>query len=234
MLQDFAVAIQRHGRKISLKGPSIPQARNFCVPGDISSASFWIVAAAAQPGTNLLIKNVGLNPSRRAILDILSRMGACIQETSTEQIEIGEPSGSLEITGTQLRATIIQGEEISNAIDEIPIIAVAGALAQGETIIRNAQELRVKETDRITALTANLRAMGVGITEREDGMEIQGRDSLIGTHVKSFGDHRIAMAFSIAGLFATGETVIEDTSCIATSYPGFEKTLQQFSKGIVC
>ncbi|ALJ56578.1 3-phosphoshikimate 1-carboxyvinyltransferase [Candidatus Xiphinematobacter sp. Idaho Grape] len=233
MLQDFAVAIQRHGREISLKGPSVPQARNFCIPGDISSASFWTVAVAAQPGANLLIENVGLNPSRRAVLDILSRMGACIRETSIGQVEIGEPSGSLEITGTQLRATTIQGEEISNAIDEIPIIAVAGALAQGKTVIRNAQELRVKETDRITALTANLRAMGVGIIEHEDGMEIQGRDSLIGTHVKSFGDHRIAMAFSIAGLFATGETVIEDTSCIATSYPGFEKTLQRFSKGIV-
>jgi len=230
MLQDFSVTVRRYGKEISLRGPSIPQARNFCVPGDISSASFWMVAAAAQPGANLLIKNVGLNPSRRAILDILSRMGARIQEMSTEHVGTGEPSGSLEIIGTQLCATTIQGEEIANAIDEIPIIAVAGALAQGETIIRDAQELRVKETDRIAALTANLRAMGVRIVERKDGMEIQGRGSLIGTRLKSFGDHRIAMAFSIAGLFATGETIIEDTSCIRTSYPDFEKTLRQFSE----
>ncbi|QQY10283.1 MAG: 3-phosphoshikimate 1-carboxyvinyltransferase [Candidatus Xiphinematobacter sp.] len=233
MLQDFGVTIRRHGEEILLKGPSIPQARNFRVPGDISSASFWILAAAAQPGAKLLIRNVGLNPSRRAVLDILSRMGAHIRAMSTEQVEIGEPSGSIEITGVQLRATTVQGEEISNAIDEIPIIAVAGALAQGETIIRNAQELRVKETDRIAALTANLRAMGVRVVERGDGMEIQGKDSLIGARLKSFGDHRIAMAFSIAGLFAVGETIIEDTSCIRTSYPGFEKTLRRFSKGLI-
>ena len=233
LLQDFLIPVQRYKERIALKGPSIPQSRNFCVPGDISSAAFWIVAAAAQPGANLLIKQVGLNASRRTFLDVLARMGAHIQETVVQQAEVGEPCGCLKVTGGQLHATVIQGKEIPHVIDEIPIITVAGALAKGRTIIRDAQELRVKETDRISAIVKNLRAIKVEVIEYEDGMEIQGGGSLIGSYIKSYDDHRIAMAFSIAGLFAEGETVIEDTTCISTSYPGFEETLHYFSNGVI-
>lgn len=229
LLQDFLVPVRRGRGEISLRGPSIPQARNFHVPGDISSAAFWIVAAAAKPGTNLRIKHVGLNPSRSVFLDVLARMGASVQiKVKQQQEKIGEPYGCLEITGRQLQSTIIHGKEIPNVIDEIPIITIAGALARGKTIIRDAKELRVKETDRIAAIVNNLRAMDVDVTEYEDGMEIQGSGTLVGTHIKSYGDHRIAMAFSIAGLFAEGETVIEDTACINTSYPKFEETLLHF------
>ena len=230
MFQHFLIPVQREGLQTSLRGPCIPESRDFHIPGDISSAAFWMVAAAAQPGAHLLIKDVGLNPTRTGILAVLVRMGARIGEI-VEQAEIGEPSGSIDIKGGPLHATIIEGEEIPHVIDEIPILAVAGALAQGKTIIRDAQELRVKETDRIAALVANLRAMGVDVVERDNGMEIQGGRPLVGARVKSFGDHRIAMAFAVAGLFAKGETIIEDTDCVRTSYPGFEKTLHQIQKG---
>ncbi len=230
MLQHFLIPVQREGPQISLHGPRTPESLDFHVPGDISSAAFWLVAAAAQPGSRILIKNVGLNPTRTGIIDILVRMGAQIREI-VEQIEGGEPSGSLDIKGAQLRATTIEGDEIPNVIDELPILAVAGALAEGKTIIRDAEELRVKETDRIAAIVANLRAMGVNLVERDDGMEILGKRPLKGARLKSFGDHRIAMAFGIAGLFAQGETVIEDTGCIRTSYPGYEKALHKIQKG---
>jgi 3-phosphoshikimate 1-carboxyvinyltransferase len=230
MLQHFLVPIQREGRQISLHGPRTLESRDFHVPGDLSSAAFWLVAAAAQPNSRLLIKNVGLNPTRTGIIDILIRMGAQIREV-VEQSEGGEPSGTLDIKGTQLRATTIEGDEIPNVIDELPILAVAGALAEGKTIIRNAEELRVKETDRIAAIVANLRAMKVNVVERDDGMEILGTHSLKGAQLNSFGDHRIAMAFGLAGLFARGETVIEDTDCIRTSYPGYEKDLYKIQRG---
>lgn len=230
MLQHFLIPICRKGSQISLHGPHIPESRDVQVPGDISSAAFWLMAAAAQPGARLLIKHVGLNPTRTGIVDILVRMGAHIREV-VEQTEGGEPSGTLEIQGRQLHATIIEGKEIPNAIDEIPILAVAGALAEGKTIIHGAQELRVKETDRIAAIVTNLRAMGVNVVERDDGMEIQGNCPLQGAYIESFGDHRMAMAFAIAGLFAKGETIIEDTDCIRTSYPDFEKTFAQIQRG---
>ncbi len=230
MLQHFLVPVRREGQQISIHGPNTPESRDFNVPGDISSAAFWLVAAAAQPGSRLLIKNVGLNPTRTGIVDILVRMGAHIREV-VEQTDGGEFSGTLDIKGGQLRATVIEGSDIPNAIDEIPILAVAGALAQGKTIIRDAQELRVKETDRIAAIVTNLRTMGVDVVERDDGMEIQGRRPLRGARLRSFGDHRIAMAFAIAGLFAQGETVIEDTDCIRTSYPDYEKTLARIQRG---
>lgn len=216
--------------RVTLLGGQALESRDFAVPGDISSAAFWLVAAAAQPGSRLLIKNVGLNPTRTGMLDVLVRMGARVREV-VEVAEHGEPCGIIDIKGSRLHGTIIEGAEIPNVIDEIPILAVAGALAEGETIIRDARELRVKETDRIAAVATNLRAMGVEVEEFDDGMRIVGGAKLKGAKLPSYGDHRIAMAFAIAGLFASGETVIEDTACVRTSYPGFDVTLKQVLKG---
>jgi 3-phosphoshikimate 1-carboxyvinyltransferase len=219
MLASFRVSTQRAGNEISIYGGQIPESCDFTVPGDISSAAFWLVAAAAIPGSRLLIKNVGLNPTRTAILKVLSRMGAPMSEIVHPSA--GEPIGNIEIHGAELKGTSILIEEVPNLIDEIPVIAVAAALAQGRTVIRNAKELRVKETDRITTVVNNLRAMGGVVEEFEDGMEIEGGHPLHAAVIDSFGDHRIAMAFAIAGLFAEGETVIRNTDCVNTSYPGF-------------
>ncbi len=224
MAASFGVRTERDGQAISIEGGQVPTACEFTVPGDISSAAFWLVAAAALPGSRLLIKDVGLNPTRTAILNVLVRMGAHLVETVHS--DTGEPIGHVEIHGTQLTGTTLLAAEIPNLIDEIPVLAVAAALAQGRTIIRHARELRVKETDRITTTVNNLRAMGGRVEEFEDGMEIEGGHPLHGAVIESFGDHRIAMAFAIAGLFASGETVIRDTACVNTSYPGFAHHLQ--------
>ncbi len=219
MLASFRVSTRKEGNAISIFGGQVPESCDFTVPGDISSAAFWLVAAAALPGSRLLIKDVGLNPTRTAILKVLSRMGAHMTEIVHKSE--GEPIGNIEIHGAELTGTTLFLEEIPNLIDEIPVIAVAAALAQGKTIIRNAKELRVKETDRITTVVDGLRAMGADVEEFEDGMEITGGKPLHGATIDSCGDHRIAMAFAIAGLFAEGETVIKNTECVNTSYPGF-------------
>lgn len=213
--------------KSPLTGGQVPEAIDIDIPGDISSAAFWIVATAAKRNSNLLIQNVGLNPTRTALLGVLQRMGATIRNTVHSPDEMGEPVGNLKVQGGELCGTEIREDEIPNLIDEIPVLAVAGALARGKMTIRNASELRVKESDRITTVVDNLRAMGADVTEHDDGMSVVGGNQLHGTTLDCFGDHRIAMAFAIAGLFAEGETVIRNTECIATSYPGFGKDLDQ-------
>jgi 3-phosphoshikimate 1-carboxyvinyltransferase len=215
------------GHAISIYGEQIAESRDFSVPGDFSSAAFWMVAAAAQERSNLLVRDVGLNETRTGALAVLLRMGAHVREV-VQDSEKGEPRGEIHIQGTRLHGTVIGGQEIPNLIDEIPILAIAGALAQGKTIIRDAHELRVKETDRLAAIAANLTEMGVDVVETEDGLEINGGAPLLPGRLKSYGDHRIAMAFAIAGMFADGETIIDDTDCIATSYPRFEEQLQAF------
>lgn len=230
MLEYFKMPSHRDGQTISVAGGKTPVAAPLRVPGDISSAAFWIVAAASMPGAHLLIKNVGLNPTRTAILDVLIRMGADI-EVLKHPDECGESCGDIEVNGRALQGTEIKPEEVPNLIDEIPVLAVAGALSQGKMVIRNARELRVKESDRIATVVQNLKAMGADLEEYEDGMEISGGKSLKGAELESFGDHRIAMAFSIAGLFASGDTVINDTDCIDTSYPGFTDHLEAVLAG---
>ena len=235
-------------KKISLTGPQTPQACDIRIPCDISSAAFWIVAAAARPGSCLHLEDVGLNPTRTGFLQVLKRMGANIKirGQSLKLQNLGsvpkihslalnstisgtDPFGDIVVQGASLSGTTIEGNEIPGLIDELPILAVAGALAEGTTIIRNARELRVKETDRITALVHNFRAMGASVIEYPDGLEIKGGSRLQGVPLKSFGDHRIAMAFSIAALFAEGTSTIDDTNCIATSYPGFALELQRMA-----
>jgi 3-phosphoshikimate 1-carboxyvinyltransferase len=228
MLNYFLVRAHKEEEGVSVFGDQVPESRDFSIPGDISSAAFWLVAAAAQPGGHLLVREVGLNETRTGILGVLVRMGAQVREAIDDADQV-EPRGIVEITGARLKATVIQGKEIPQLIDELPILAVAGALAQGTTIIRHAQELRVKETDRIAAIAHNLRSMGAQVVELSDGLEIHGRAPLHGARLSSFGDHRIAMAFAVAGMFAEGETIIQDVDCVATSYPGFEKMLNELT-----
>ena len=209
---------------ISIFADQVPESRDFTVPGDLSSAAFWLVAAAAQPGGHLLVRDVGLNDTRTTLLGVLIRMGAQVRE-AVEDVDQIEPRGIIEITGAPLKGTVIQGREIPQLIDELPILAIAGALASGTTTIRHAQELRLKETDRIAAIAHNLRSMGAQVIELNDGLEIYGRGSLRGARVPSFGDHRIAMAFAVAGLFADGETVVQDAQCVHESYPEFARAL---------
>lgn len=225
MLNYLLVKNIREGDTVSIWGGQIPESRDIVVPGDISSAAFWIVAAAARKGARLLIDNVGLNPTRIGVLSVMIRMGAKIIERIDES---GcEPMGSIEVVGDGLKGTEIGGSEIPTLIDEIPILAVAAALAEGKTVIKDAKELRVKESDRISAVAESLRRMGVPVDEFADGMEITGGQKLKGAEINSLGDHRIAMAFAIAGLFAEGETVIKGVECIETSYPGFIRELKQ-------
>jgi len=228
MLEYFGVPVRCDGDCLSVEGGHLPSARDFDVPGDISSAAFWLVAASAAPGARVVIPDVGLNPTRAGILAVLRRMGATIHEHLSPQ-ERGEPRGRLEIEGGQLTGTTIAGAEIPNVIDELPVLAVAAALADGTTVIRDAAELRVKESDRLAVVAHHLAAMGADVTEHPDGMEIRGGHPLHGATLASHGDHRIAMAFAIAGLFADGETVIEQAACVETSYPGFTAQLQQLT-----
>jgi 3-phosphoshikimate 1-carboxyvinyltransferase len=228
MLNYFLVrTVREEDGSTSIFGDQVPESRDFLIPGDISSAAFWLVAAGAQPGGHLLVRRTGLNDTRTAVLGVLIRMGAQVRE-AIEDVDQVEPRGTVEVTGAPLKGTVIQGREIPQLIDELPILAVAGALASGTTIIRHAQELRVKETDRIAAIAHNLRAMGAQVIELNDGLEIHGRAELRGARVASFGDHRIAMAFAVAGMFADGETIVQDVECVRESYPGFEKVLDEF------
>jgi 3-phosphoshikimate 1-carboxyvinyltransferase len=228
IMSHFGVKWLRDGNAISVYGGQVPRATDIVVPGDISSAAFWMVAAAASPGQQITLKNVGLNPTRTGVIAVLLKMGAHI--TSYETDSSGEPRGNVVVQGSDLNATVIGGDEIPNVIDELPILAVAGALARGNTLIKDARELRVKETDRIAAVAENLRRMGVEVIEYEDGMEIIGGAKLRGATITTYHDHRIAMAFAIAGMFAEGETIIEGSECINTSYPGFELDLALFQK----
>jgi 3-phosphoshikimate 1-carboxyvinyltransferase len=221
-------AIEDEGTAITVFGDQVPESRDFDIPGDISSAAFWLVAAAAQRRGHLLIRDVGLNDTRTALLGVLLRMGAQVRE-AVEDVDQVEPRGIVEVTGVPLKATVIQGKEVPQLIDELPILSVAGALANGKTIIRQADELRVKETDRIAAIAHNLRTMGARVAELNDGLEIYGPAPLHGARVPSFDDHRIAMAFAIAGLFAEGETIVQDAECMGESYPGFETVLEEFT-----
>lgn len=204
-------------------GPAQLKGQFVIVPGDISSAAFWLVAGAIVPGSNLLIENVGINPTRTGILDALAMMEADI--TLEQQREAaGEPVADIRVRSSPLKACTIEGAIIPRLIDEIPILAVAAAVAQGTTRIRNAEELRVKESDRLAAMASQLALMGVAVTEYPDGLEITG-GTLQGVEVDSFTDHRIGMSLAIAALVASNNTVVHRAEAAAISYPNFENTL---------
>lgn len=198
------------------------------VPGDISSAAYFIAAGLLVPGSRLLVKNVGINPTRAGFLEICRKMGADIGYLN-RQSQGGEETADLLVTPKPLTGTVIEGAVIPSLIDEIPILAVMAAFAEGTTVIRDAAELKVKETNRIQTVTENLLAMGAEIIPTEDGMIIHGTGALKGTQIQSHLDHRIAMAFSVAALAAEGTTTILDSQCVDISYPGFFAQLMDLS-----
>lgn len=202
--------------------------QQICVPGDISSAAYFIAAALLVPGSELLVKNVGTNFTRAGFLKVCKAMGADI-ETVSQTIEGGESRADLLVRYSHLKGTVIEGDIIPTLIDEIPMIAIMAAFADGQTVIRDAAELKVKETNRIDTVTAGLKAMGAVITPTDDGMIIEGTGHLNGASIQSYLDHRIAMAFSVAGLASDGETQIVDSQCVDVSYPGFYATLNSVS-----
>lgn len=199
------------------------------VPGDISSAAFFLVAALVCPGSKVEVKNVGINPTRTGIIDVLQSMGANITCTDVRD-EGQEPVANIRVQCDRLGSIEIGGETIPRVIDELPILAVAATQAVGRTVVRNAGELRVKETDRIGAIVQELSKMGATIEEREDGFIIEGPTPLRGARCDSHGDHRIAMAMVVAGLVAEGKTMIDDADCVDVSFPGFIGTLKEVSR----
>ena len=202
--------------------------QQICVPGDISSAAYFIAAALLVPGSELLVKNVGTNFTRAGFLKVCKAMGADI-ETVSQTIEGGESRADLLVRYSHLKGTVIEDDIIPTLIDEIPMIAIMAAFADGQTVIRDAAELKVKETNRIDTVTAGLKAMGADITPTDDGMIIEGTGHLNGASIQSYLDHRIAMAFSVAGLASDGETQIVDSQCVDVSYPEFYATLNSVS-----
>jgi 3-phosphoshikimate 1-carboxyvinyltransferase len=195
------------------------------VPGDLSSAAFLLVAGLVVADARVTVRDVGLNPTRTGLLDVLQAMGARLDVEAVGDGPGGEPAGTVTAAASELRGTAIAGALVPRLIDEVPVLAVAAACAAGRTEIRDAAELRVKESDRIAALAGQLGRMGASVTERPDGLVIDGPVRLHGAAVSSGGDHRIAMALAVAGLVADGETVIDDAACITTSFPGFAEAL---------
>jgi len=227
MLRFFGVQVAEQGLQVSVRGRQVLRPRGrLDIPSDISSAAFFLVAAAIVPGSDLLVKNVGTNPTRTGILDVLMNMGADIS-LENEREQAGEPVADIRVRHRTLHGVTIGGGLVPRAIDEVPVIAVAAAYAEGRTVIKDASELRVKESDRIATMAAELRKMGVGILEHPDGMEITGRERLTGAVCESHGDHRIAMSMAIAGLRADGTTIVRDAEWIETSFPGFESILKR-------
>lgn len=228
MLSYLGAEVTVQGTTVAIEPEPELNARDIQVPGDISSAAYFIAAGLLVPGSQILIKNVGINPTRSGILKVCRAMGADIQYLN-EKSGCWEPSADLLVTYSPLKGTVIEGDIIPTLIDELPIIAVMAAFAQGETIIRNAEELRVKESDRIQTVTDNLSAMGADITAAPDGMSIRGGQPLTGASIRTCKDHRIAMSFAVAGMAVEGVTSLDDAQCVAISYPQFFDDLQRLS-----
>jgi 3-phosphoshikimate 1-carboxyvinyltransferase len=236
-LEEFGAAVERHGRTTKIhgllggNGSGKLVAKSLDVPGDISSAVFFIAAASLLADSNIAIHNVGLNPTRTAILDLFAGMGASIQMLSLTSSH-GEIIGDLAVKGASLKGGVIEGETIPLVIDELPMLAALGPFTEEGIEIRNAGELRVKESDRIAALAENLRRMGATVEERPDGLKVEGRRAgkLHGAEIEPHGDHRIAMAFAVAGLAAEGATVIRDADCAGVSYPAFFEDLNRLAE----
>jgi 3-phosphoshikimate 1-carboxyvinyltransferase len=200
------------------------------IPGDISSASFLMAAAALVPGSRLILKGVGLNPTRAGFLSVMNSMGALVMESNYRETHY-EPRGDLEVAGAQLSGVELEGWRIPAMIDEVPLMAVIGSRARGETVVRGASELRVKESDRIAVICEELGKMGARIHELPDGFVAHGPVELHGARVESHGDHRIAMALAVAALCASGKTTISGWECVNISFPGFDETLHTLTKG---
>ncbi len=230
MLAAMGAAIQVDGLRIQLQPGQELSAQEFQVPGDISAAAFFLVAATIVPGSELKICDIGVNPTRTGIIEVLQQMGANIKLENQRTIG-GEIMADIIITASQLKGVKIEGEIIPRLIDELPVLAVAMAVAEGESEVREAGELRIKETDRIAAICSELGKMGVAITELGDGFRIKGKQqSPQGAKVDSHGDHRIAMSLAVAGLIAEGETTIGNAGAVNISFPSFWDTLEEISR----
>jgi 3-phosphoshikimate 1-carboxyvinyltransferase len=225
LLEYLKVPIARSSDGLIVKSTNIQNASSLSVPGDLSSAAFLLVAAAILPGSAVTVRDVGLNPTRTGILDALRNFGAEVA-IENEREESGEPVGDVTVRAAGRNPLDLSGPLVVRTIDELPLIAVLGAFAEGETVIADAGELRVKESDRIATLAAGLSAMGVSVETAPDGMSVKGPAEIHGGAVDSAGDHRIAMALAVAGLAAEGPTEISGWESAAVSYPGFETVLE--------
>ena len=223
MLNYFGAKVSSTGTSAAIYPEPVLEARDIVVPGDISSVAYFIAAGLLTPDSEILLKNVGINPTRAGILKVCRSMGADI--TLLNENPEGEPTADLLIRTSSLKGTVIQGADIPTLIDEIPMIAVMAAFAQGTTIIRDAQELKVKESDRIAVMVDNLKRMGADIEGTDDGMIIHGGRPLHGAAIDSHLDHRVAMSFAVAGTICEGEMEIQDAQCVDISYPEFYKDL---------
>lgn len=231
MLTARGAVVESVGLRHVLRGPvATLAALDAAVPGDFSSAAYWIVAALLVPGSELLIRAVNVNPTRTGLLDALGAMGARIEWLDPRD-EGGEPVADLLVRAGPLRATDVGGDLVPRMIDEFPVFALAATQAEGITRVRDAAELRVKETDRVATITAALTALGARVAPRPDGFDVEGPTALRGAAVDSFGDHRLAMTAAIAGLVAGGETTVLGAECIPDSYPGFAEALRALAPG---
>jgi 3-phosphoshikimate 1-carboxyvinyltransferase len=230
MIRGFGGDISIEGRSVTIRGGQVLSARAVRIPGDISSAAFFMVAAAVTPGSDLIIHEVGCNATRDGVIEVLRRMGSSI-ELMNPRVETGEPVADLRILGGRLKGVDVGPEMVARTIDEYPILAVAAALADGTTRFSDVRELRYKESDRIATMTEGLRRLGADVEERDDGMIIRGGQRLKGTRIRSFGDHRVAMAMAVAGLASDGGVEIDDASCVDTSFPGFFELLDSIGRG---
>jgi 3-phosphoshikimate 1-carboxyvinyltransferase len=226
LLSAFGASFQQSGFRSTIQKTDRLKAVQFRVPGDISSAAFLIVAALIVPNSNLVVKDVGLNPTRIGLIEVLKSMGAKISFEVTE--DKNEPIGTVRVQSSRLNGTVIDKNLIPSLIDELPILMIAFALAEGTSVIRGAEELRVKETDRIHSMARGLKTIGAKVAEQPDGCVIEGIKEFEGGRVSSFGDHRTAMSFLIAGLRSKKGISVQDTACILTSYPEFEADLKRF------
>ncbi|MFZ0199097.1 MAG: 3-phosphoshikimate 1-carboxyvinyltransferase [Candidatus Sulfotelmatobacter sp.] len=224
-LRAFGAHLDRKGNEVRIRGGQSLRGIEARVPGDLSSAAFFLCAAALLPGSQLTVANLLMNPTRARLLDILMQMGLRISVTQLEEIH-GELVGTLQVEGGHMKGASIAGADTAALIDEIPVLAAIAPYTEQGIEVRDAKELRVKESDRIASIAINLRAMGAKVEEREDGLKIPGEQTLHGADLESFGDHRIAMAFSIAALRAEGETLIHGSQCAAISYPQFFTMLE--------
>lgn len=224
MLAYLGVELVREGTRVSIKGPQSPVGGRIVVPGDISSAAFLLVAGLLVPEGQVVITGVGVNPTRTGILDLLTGAGGKIR-IGNHRVFNGEPVADLVIEPSQLKSFRISGPLVPRLVDEIPVLAVAATQAAGTTVIRDAGELRLKESDRLQAVVQGLRKLGGAVEEMSDGLTIYGPTPLKGTLLESHGDHRMAMAWVIAGLLARGETVVKGAECIGVSFPGFTRCL---------
>jgi 3-phosphoshikimate 1-carboxyvinyltransferase len=228
-LAEFGARIKTTADSIEIEGGRSLHGKEFTVPGDLSSAAFLIAAAAVVPESRLTLTGVGLNPTRSGFLSVLGEMGARISITPAVPGG-GEPAGDVSVQASELAGMEIGGALIPNVIDEIPMLAVLGTRTRNGIRIRDASELRAKESDRIKAVAANLRRLGAKVEEYPDGLWVPGNQSLCGGEVDSFGDHRIAMAFSVAGLFSERPVVINDPSCVGISFPSFFQLLEDLTE----